>query len=94
MSRRQFNLLPPANEKALLQCAAAWTRLKRRTSGGPLIQTEAEYLESKKISNDQELINHNLHTALKTKRERNKYINGQQFTKGTHGKPNEQFFPR
>ena len=56
MSRRQFSLLPPANEKALLQCAAAWNRLKGRTSGGPLIQTEDEYLESKKISNDQKLI--------------------------------------
>ena len=32
--------------------------------------------------------------ALKTKRERNKYIYGQQFTIGTHGKPNEQLFPR
>ena len=31
--------------------------------------------------------------ALKTKREITKYINGQQFTKGTRGKPNEQLFP-
>ena len=28
---------------------------------------------------------------LKTKRELTIYINGQQFTKGTRGKPNEQF---
>ena len=28
--------------------------------------------------------------TLKTKRELTKYINGQQFTKGTRGKPNEQ----
>ena len=32
--------------------------------------------------------------ALKTKREIPKYINWQQFTKGTRGKPNEQPFPR
>ena len=32
--------------------------------------------------------------ALKTKREITKYINWQQFTKGTHTKPNEQLFPR
>ena len=32
--------------------------------------------------------------ALKTKRERTKYINWQQFTKGMRGKPNEQLFPR
>ena len=32
--------------------------------------------------------------ALKTKREKTKYINWQQFTKGTHGKPNEQLFSR
>ena len=32
--------------------------------------------------------------ALKTKREIIKYINWQQFTKGTHSKPNEQLFPR
>ena len=35
------------------------------------------------------------HPALKTKRETTKYINWQQFMKGTHGKPNEQqLFPR
>ena len=34
------------------------------------------------------------HLALKTKREITKYINWQQFTKGTRGKPNEQFFPK
>ena len=32
--------------------------------------------------------------ALKTKRERNKYIYRQRFTIGTQGKPNEQLFPR
>ena len=32
------------------------------------------------------------HPALKTKREITKYINWQQFTKGTRGKPNEQLF--
>ena len=32
--------------------------------------------------------------ALKTKMEVIKYINWQQFTKGTRGKPNEQLFPR
>ena len=34
------------------------------------------------------------HPALKTKRETTKYINWQQFTKGTHNKPNEQLFSR
>ena len=32
--------------------------------------------------------------ALKTKREKTKYKNWQQFTKSTRGKPNEQLFPR
>ena len=35
-----------------------------------------------------------LHPVLKTKREITKYINWQQFTKGTRGKPNEQLFPK
>ena len=34
------------------------------------------------------------HPVLKTKREITKYINWQQFTKGTRGKPNEQLFPK
>ena len=34
------------------------------------------------------------HPALKTKRETTKYINWQQFTKSTRGKPNEQLFLR
>ena len=37
--------------------------------------------------------NHITHPALKTKREITKYLNWQQFTKGTRGKPNEQLFP-
>ena len=45
---------------------------------------------SKKISNDQEPIQ----SAIKTKREITKYINWQQFTKGTGSKPNEQLFPK
>ena len=49
-------------------------------------------IESKKISNDQELNNQIPHPALKTKMEITKYINWQQFTKGTRGKPNEQLF--
>ena len=52
------------------------------------------YSQSKKISNDQELIQSDPHPALKTKREITKYINGPQFTKGTRGKPNEQLFPK
>ena len=35
-----------------------------------------------------------LHPALKAQREITKYINWQQFTKGTSGKPNEQLFPK
>ena len=34
------------------------------------------------------------HPAPKTKREMTKYINWQQFTKGTRDKPNEQLFPK
>ena len=34
------------------------------------------------------------HPALKTKREITEYKKGQQFTKSTRGKPNEQLFPR
>ena len=33
------------------------------------------------------------YAALKTKREITKYMNWQQFTKGTRGKPNEQQIP-
>ena len=35
-----------------------------------------------------------LHPTLETKREITKYIDWQQLTKGTRGKPNEQVFPR
>ena len=48
-------------------------------------------MKSKKISNDQEQLPH---PALKIKREITKYINWQQFTKGTRGKPNEQLFSK
>ena len=34
------------------------------------------------------------YSALKPKREITKYINWQQFTKGTRSKPNERLFPR
>ena len=33
-------------------------------------------------------------TKFKTKREITKYINRQQFTKSTRGKPNKQLFPK
>ena len=49
---------------------------------------------SKKISNDQELIQSDPTSCPQSKREITKYINWQQFTKGTRGKPNEQFFPK
>ena len=51
-------------------------------------------IKSKKIRNDQNLYNQIPHPALKSKREITKYINWQQFTKGTRGKPNEQLFPK
>ena len=51
-------------------------------------------LQSKKISNDQNWYNQIPRPALKTKREIIKYINWQQFTKGTRGKPNKQLFPK
>ena len=51
-------------------------------------------VESKKISNDQELIQSDPISCPQTKREITKFINGQQFTKGMRGKPNEQLFPR
>ena len=34
------------------------------------------------------------HPALKTNREITKYLDSQQFTQGTRGKPNEQHFPK
>ena len=43
---------------------------------------------------DQELIQSDPISCPQNQRERIKYINWQQFTKGTHGKPNEQLFPR
>ena len=45
------------------------------------------------LSNVQELIQSDAVSCPQTKREITKYINWQQFTKGTHGKPNEQLFP-
>ena len=51
-------------------------------------------LESKKISKDQELIKSDPISCPQTKREITKYINWQQSTKGTRGKPNKQLFPR
>ena len=50
--------------------------------------------KSKKISNNQELKQSDPISCFKIKREITKYINWQQFTKGTRGKPNEQLFPR
>ena len=49
---------------------------------------------SKKISNDQELIQSDPISWPQTKREITKYINWRQFTKGTRGKQNEQLFPK
>ena len=46
------------------------------------------------MSNDQNWYNQIPYPALKTKREITKYINWQQFTKSTRGKPNEQLFPK
>ena len=51
-------------------------------------------LKSKKISNDQELIQLDPTSYSQNQREITKYINGQQFTKGTRGKRNEQLFPK
>ena len=50
--------------------------------------------ESKKISNDQELIQSDPTSCLENQRETTKYLNWQQFKKGTPGKPNEQHCPR
>ena len=50
--------------------------------------------QSKKISNDQELIQSDPTSCPQNQRETTKYINWQQFMKGTRGKPNEQLFPR
>ena len=52
------------------------------------------FMQSKKISNDQELKQADPIFWPQTKRERTEYINWQRFTKGTRGKPNEQLFPR
>ena len=62
----------------------------------PALRTKngADLIISKKINNDQELIQSDPTSCPHNKREITKYINWQQFTKGTHGKPNEQLFPR
>ena len=52
------------------------------------------YLESKKISNDQKLIQSNPISCPQNQKEITKYINWRQFTKGTRGKQNEQLFPK
>ena len=49
---------------------------------------------SKKISNDQELIQSDPTSCPQNQREVTKYKHWQQFTKSTRGKPNEQLFPR
>ena len=51
-------------------------------------------LKSKKIRNDQELIQSDPISWPQNQREITKYINWHQFTKGTRDKPNEQLFPR
>ena len=51
-------------------------------------------MRSKRISNDQKLIQSDPTSCPQNQRETTKYVNLQQFTKGTRGKPNEQFFPR
>ena len=50
-------------------------------------------LQSKKISIDQELIQSDP-ISYPQNQKGNNYINWQQFTKGTHGKPHEQLFLR
>ena len=51
------------------------------------------FIVSKKISNDQELIQSDPTSRPQNQNGTTKCINGQQFTKGTRGKPNEQLFP-
>ena len=51
-------------------------------------------LKSKNISNDQELIQSDPTSCPQNQKEITKYINWQQFTKGTRGKLNEQLFPK
>ena len=50
--------------------------------------------KSKKINNEQELIQSDPISCPQTKREITEYINWRQFTKGTRGKQNEQLFPK
>ena len=52
-------------------------------------------MESKKISNAQELIESDPTSCPQNQKGKiTKYINWQQFTKDTRDKPNEQLFPR
>ena len=52
-------------------------------------------IQSKKISNDQELIQSDpISCPQNQTMEITKYINWRQFTKGTRGKQNEQLFPK
>ena len=52
-----------------------------------------EYYQSKKISNDQELIQSDPISCPQNQKG-TKYINWRQSTKGTRGKQNEQVFPK
>ena len=54
--------------------------------------SEKKLLKSKKISNDQELIQSDPTSCPQNQREITKYKNWQQFTKRTRGKPNEQLW--
>ena len=73
-----------------------WVCLSNFCLSHQVLNVPQDLKQSKKISNDQKVIQSDPipHPALKIKREITKYINWRQFTKGTRGKPNEQLFPK
>ena len=71
-----------------------FTRSGNKLRGIDMCDLCVRQIWSKKISNNQELIQSDPTYCPKTKSEITKYINWQKFTKGTRGKPNEQLFPR
>ena len=71
-----------------------WVAELRLWKGGLQYPISKSFLESKKISNDQEPIQADPTSCPKNQKEITKYINWQQFTKGTRGKPHGQLFSK
>ena len=85
----------PRKHRACISPKISHRAISHQPSDWPLSDRASPHPKvSKNISTDQELIQSDPISCSHIKRERTKYINWQQFTKGTRGKPNEQPFPR